>query len=345
MRVGILATEVGSRGGIQRYGSLVQRAIEDAGHDVVLRESIAWPSTRERVTGLASLAREIRGADALWVLHPRLLAAGTAVASLQRMPLVVSTHGFETWGHYSPLQRVLMGRAAVVTAVSKFSLAMMGSPARHAILMPPTWGVEVSPDSVLTPPIERRIVLFVGRLGAVYKGADIFLSLASEASEHHPDWRFVMAGSGPVDSALTTRVRELSAVQLLPDPSDADLAATYAQAAILMLPSRAERGRGNRWVSGEGFGIVLLEAARHGVTVISSDEGACPEVVASLGNGIVCPPDRHSFADAMGILMVEHEMRTILGLRGMDQARRKFSPDAFLCRVRSVLAAAVHGNR
>ena len=50
--------------------------------------------------------------------------------------------------------------------------------------------------------------------------------------------------------------------------SDADLDSLYARATVFAMPSR-----------GEGFGLVYIEAMRHGLPVTASDEDAGPEIV------------------------------------------------------------------
>ena len=49
---------------------------------------------------------------------------------------------------------------------------------------------------------------------------------------------------------------------------EADLDRYYASATVFAMPSR-----------GEGFGLVYIEAMRHGLPVIASDEDAGPEIV------------------------------------------------------------------
>jgi glycosyltransferase involved in cell wall biosynthesis len=72
--------------------------------------------------------------------------------------------------------------------------------------------------------------------------------------------------------------------------SDDDLRALYAESAVFLFPSLYE-----------GFGLPVLEASAAGVPVVSSNRGACPEVLGS--TGILFDPE-DSIAGAAGVLRI-----------------------------------------
>src|SRR5205823_2633490 len=137
---------------------------------------------------------------------------------------------------------------------------------------------------------ERNLILFVGRLWQSYKGAQLVAELGACGDLQTGDWRFVIAGAGPPDSNLSQLCSRLPNVELIADPGDDQLRDLFSRAAVLLLPSQMVAGPRGRWDGGEGFGIVILEAAIFGLASVTSDQGACPETVARLGSGVSVPP-------------------------------------------------------
>ncbi len=90
--------------------------------------------------------------------------------------------------------------------------------------------------------------------------------------------------------------------------SDADLAALYAGARALAMPSRAE-----------GFGFPVLEAMAHGVPVVTSDDPALVEVGA--GAALVAPIGEASpLAEALASVVDDGAARERLVVAGRERA-------------------------
>lgn len=342
MNISVLATRTGQFGGVQRYGAAVCAALESAGHTIMLWESGDWPSRTRRVAGMARVVKGTFGADLIWALHPRLCMAALTAGRICGVPVVVSTYGFETWGNYARSCRMSLRRANVVTVISKFSASLMGDPGLRAVMLRPTSQIGFDRTVPMRPQHERTSILFVGRLDEEYKGVDIVVELAERLSLD-PQWTFNIAGSGGVASRLRERIAIQTNLHLTVEPSDSELGRLYADAAIVLLPSRAIRHNRNRWEGGEGFGIVLLEAALSGATVVASDEGACPETVALLGNGFVGPPVTDEFEGLVRTLVNDPELRSTLARRGLAAAEH-FSVIAFREQIDYVLAVAMDSS-
>lgn len=124
--------------------------------------------------------------------------------------------------------------------------------------------------------------------------------------------RAVLTLAGPADRDPLYAARTLAAasrfgtrVQITGALEDAALARTLATHDVLVLPSRYE-----------GYGIVLAEAASHGLALIASDAGAIPEVVRHGEEALLVPPaDPRALAFAL-VAVVENEDR----LRAMQTA-------------------------
>jgi|SRR5579884_288662 len=337
MRILLVATELSSFGGIQRFSASLNAAFVSLGHSVTIFESARYP--RWAGKGLAGLGLLHGGdpADVVWCAHPRLGALAVAIAGQRKVPVVISTHGYETWFPYPAHVRLALARADVVTAVSKYSTALLGPIGRGAKLLPPTSDLYrlTAPEHELVPARERSTVTLISRLGEGYKGIKEFAAAAASLRATHPDLSFV--ASGRADPEVLSNATDWSSLEVIANPSDSELSNMYQRSAVVVLPSVAKRNERGRWIGGEGFGIVLLEAALFGAVTIASDEGACPELVATLGNGVVTDPTHEDLADALTALMADVDLRERLGARGRQVAWQRFSPAHFTERVAGIL--------
>jgi glycosyltransferase involved in cell wall biosynthesis len=333
MKISVFATELGPYGGIERYSSELVGALQRLGHDVDVTKSIDFRSKVEQLAAIGRLRRTLRQTDLLWVLHPRLGLAARLANAGRGVPMVVSTYGFENWGKFRTHRHRALQRAVVVTAISRFTIAMMGSSGRKAVLLRPTWGVDPWMPHPL-PRDQRGHVLFVSRLSEPYKGADTVIRVASTMV--HDGIDFVLAGSGdpPLHDAPNLTV--------VKRPNDDELVDLYRRAIAVLLPSRAEVHPDGSWFGGEGFGIVLLEAARAGTPVIAASHGACPETVSLIGNGLIAEPDAESFTNELRGLLSDDHLWALLSAQGHQRAER-LGPEAFEAAVKAVLAQVAEG--
>jgi glycosyltransferase involved in cell wall biosynthesis len=79
----------------------------------------------------------------------------------------------------------------------------------------------------------------------------------------------------------------------------------------------------NHGYSVEGFGLVYLEAAAHGLPIVAHKVGGVPEAVRDGETGLLVPPHRpDELADAFARLIVDDTLRRRLGEAGRAWARR-----------------------
>ena len=78
----------------------------------------------------------------------------------------------------------------------------------------------------------------------------------------------------------------------------------------------------------EAFGLYLLEALAAGVPVVQPDEGAFPELIASTGGGVLCPPgDPDALAAAWENILVNRPRLAELGRCGALAVRERFTSE------------------
>jgi glycogen(starch) synthase len=130
---------------------------------------------------------------------------------------------------------------------------------------------DTHPVTRLSPNRQRpKTVLFVGRLTA-QKGPQYFLLAAEKVLKQAPDNRFLVVGDGNERNYLEGLARELNItdkVLFTGFLSPAELDRVYSLASVCVITSVSEP-----------FGLVALEAMKHGIPVIVSRQAGVTEVV------------------------------------------------------------------
>src|SRR6185503_4401682 len=136
---------------------------------------------------------------------------------------------------------------------------------------------------------EGPVLLTVARLVEA-KGHDVVIDALPEVLMRHPETRYLIVGDGPNRQHLEARAarRGLSRAVIFAGrvPGD-EIAAHYRLGTVFVLMSRST----GRYDGLEGFGLALLEASSHGLSVIGGRTGGIPEAVREGGSGLILPPD------------------------------------------------------
>ena len=179
----------------------------------------------------------------------------------------------------------------------------------------------VTPRSAVEPK-DRLIVLTVGRLHP-RKGQHITLeALKSLAPRFRSRIEYWIVGSSTGNARYERSLRLAAAqagfpVKLLGNLPDDELTRIYERADIFAMTSIDYRH------SVEGFGLVYLEAAAHGLPIVAHAVGGVTEAVADNVTGFVVPPHHPAqLAAAFEKLVSDASLRQRLGAAGYQWARR-----------------------
>jgi glycosyltransferase involved in cell wall biosynthesis len=176
---------------------------------------------------------------------------------------------------------------------------------------------DVAPVSSTAPRAhDRPYFLFVGRLEKL-KGLDDVIPLFHD--ERGAD--LVIAGDGEHGAALRAVAAGLPTVRFLGRVDQTTLAALYRDAIALIVPS----------VGFETFGMILVEAFRHGTPVIARRLGPFPEIVEASGGGLLFST-RDELAAAMEGLRLDRLRRDALGSAGRAAFATRWTESAVLPR-------------
>jgi glycosyltransferase involved in cell wall biosynthesis len=136
------------------------------------------------------------------------------------------------------------------------------------------------------------------------------------ASSGDQSWRLAIAGRGPERERLQALIDEIAPerVSLLGYVEDLD--SFFGGLDVFALPSRLE-----------GFGLVFVEAALHGVPSVGTRVGGIPEAIADGETGLLVPVDDPSAVRDALVRMTDEGLRTRLGAAAAAWARARFTED------------------
>lgn len=177
------------------------------------------------------------------------------------------------------------------------------------------------PTAPAIKPTGRLVVLTVGRLHPRKGQLQTLAALAALPAATRAKIEYWLVGSaskGDYEHRLSRQAAQADLqVRFLGDVPDEQLGAIYAQADIFALTSIAHGS------SIEGFGLVYLEAAAHGLPVVAHDIGGVSEAMSAGETGLLVPPDRpEALTAAFARLIEDAELRARYGAAGREWARR-----------------------
>ena len=169
------------------------------------------------------------------------------------------------------------------------------------------------------------------------KGHDVLLAALGKVSDL--PWDLVCVGSQDVDASCARELAVLTddlglggRVHFVGTQIGPDLAASYAAADVVVLPTRIE-----------SYGMVLTEALARCVPVIATAVGGVPEAVGTLPDGrlpglLVPPDDAGALADALRRWLELPELRAALRANALERRASLPGWDETADRVAQVLA-------
>lgn len=280
-----------------------------------------------------SLARRLKP-DLVFCGHLHLSPLAAWIARRHQAALVCQAHGVEVWSRPRALRRRAMESADLILCVSRDTRAQLLNwidlPAERVRVAPNTFGERFTPGDASE--IRRRlgltgqkVVLSVSRLDPEqrHKGQDRIIKLLPGLIAQGLDVVYLIAGEGDDVSRLRAMANRLSLadrVRFLGRASPAELPELYRAADLFALPS-----------TGDGFGIVFLEAMACGTPALALTAGGSADAMAD---------------GELGILTDEADLAEALAgaLRNAPrpppaEVQRRFGRDAFRARLEVIFAS------
>jgi phosphatidylinositol alpha-1,6-mannosyltransferase len=243
-------------------------------------------------------------------------------------------HGIEVWEKAPPKYISAAARMTQLLVNSEFTRrkaqALHGCFERARLC----W-LATEEDDLPAPalPVSDRppTVLIVGRLvGDRPKGHRELIACWPRVTAVVPGATLNIIGDGPDRSALEALAKQSAAASRIVFEGfvpESRLAEQYARARVYAMPSR-----------GEGFGLVYVEAMRHGLPVIGSIHDAAPEVIVGGQTGYaVDQDDSEALGDVLIRLLRDASHAEKLGEAGRQRWHECFRYSAFKSRFTALL--------
>jgi len=299
---------------------------------------------RSKVDFISAAYRGAHGVRLVLAEHPNLAPVGLALRAFHRgARCAVVAHGIEVWEPLPAIRRHALRRADLVLAPSNDTMekvARVQGVERERIRLLP-WSLDPEfPVANLRPAPPRpagfpsgRVVLTVARLAANerYKGIDELIQVMPRLVEVAQDLHLAVVGDGddqPRLRQLAVHLGIAERVLFLGSLEREDLIACYDHCDIFALPS-----------SGEGFGLVFLEAMARGKPVVGGAHGGTPDIVEDGVTGfLVQHGDLAQLEDRIRRLLVNEPASHQMGTKALERVRCDFMFGRFSGRLTMLLA-------
>jgi glycosyltransferase involved in cell wall biosynthesis len=338
-------------GGIERYLQRVIQCLAEDPEAGAVEVVILWDPPRDlpadaggvgltachsdKLRFALTFARTVLSLKPEVVLFGHVLLAplaGLARLLSPKSRRLLLAYGVEVWGQESqrgvPWWERLMIRRWVdrVVSISQFTADRMREhyrlPAGMYSLMP--CAVDIGPAPATTRKRRRKgqRLLTVSRLVERYKGWHQVLRALPKVVQKVPEVEYVVVGEGPLRAeleVLAEREGVANHVRFTGRLGTEELEQVYADSDVFVMPS-----------SGEGFGIVFLEAWAHGLPVVAGNRDAAAEFITPTVDGLtVDPSSTEDIAGAILQLLQDSTAARRMGMDGYRQVRQRFSHQQF----------------
>ena len=286
--------------------------------------------------------RAANRADTLLLGHINLLPLGwLAKAFRPRLRLILFVHGIEVWGDPAYRRRRCYERALLravdrVASVGRETARIMAErfnvPASRFAILP---NAVDGPINLKPAWPQKPVFLCVTRMEAHDHGKNIDKLLQAFALlPQDVEAALEIVGDGalrPRLQALSGTLEGSERVRFLGRVSDGERDKAYRRASAFVLPSAKE-----------GFGIVYLEAWKHGLPVICGHSGGARDIVTDGEDGLVVDPENVAdLASSMYRLAANPGCAAAMGKKGAQKLKASYLDDSFRKNLAQLLAGAL----
>ncbi|MDA9269667.1 glycosyltransferase family 4 protein [Amylibacter sp.] len=322
------------------YGgvALTDTRIEMVEH-AVLKSRDWYSCNSSRVAFFLNVLKLLRANNAVIVGHLNLAPVALL---LKRMGLIkkylIVIHGIECWSRVSLLRRISLHSADVIVATTKYTVEVCSR--NNNIPKSKFAVIPLTTKQNLASKIRERSnqvfnILFVGRLeeSEKYKGLEHVIEAVQSVIKQGIPCKLTIVGDGDSRQRIQDSVGfpYKKDIAFLGRVSSKEMESIYEKSHLFVMPS-----------SGEGFGIVFLEAMSQGIPCIGGDHGGSPEVIADGVDGYLVKYGKPEIlVEKIMNLYFNHELYSSFSKESIRSVDANFSFNKFTDRWNDVIAKLV----
>lgn len=262
-----------------------------------------------------------------------------ALAKRFQLPYSICTFGIEIWRDLPAYKNQILKSSDLIITMSnytKLKLIEKGVSNSNIFILPGHVNThQFRPEIDCSHIIKdlglegKKVLLTIGSITSRtrYKGQDIVLKALPKILKKIPNTVFLIIGSGDDEARLRNIAQALNitkSVLFLGPILNSETPKYYNAADVFIMPSRVEK-IGENW-TGEGFGIVYIEANACAKPVISGRAGGAIDAVEDGVNGLLIDPtDPDEVANAVIKLLLNETYARKLGEQGRKLVEHRFS--------------------
>ncbi len=279
------------------------------------------------------------GADYIIIGHASFLALALILHAKSK---ILVAHGIDAWARFDLAREWGARRLDLILSVSDFTASRLRqansslpAPIRlFPCTLDPFYGLNmgtVIPRAELGLP-DGCMILCVSRLNSQerYKNIDLLIQAVAQLRNKRPNAFLVVVGDGDDRRRLQREAEHFNAqdiIYFMGRANEKTLFDYYRTCDIFALPS-----------TGEGFGIVYLEAMWHSKPCIGAAAGGVPEVVENDVTGCIAVQDHlESLISAIDKLVGDEDLRARMGQAGRNRLEHLYSYVGFVKRLENIL--------
>ena len=283
--------------------------------DNYVPEAVFSAFSGRRISFIKQAIHTGKNSDIVILSHVNLLVVGAFIKVLSpRTKVVLIAHGIEVWKPFPSWKRRMLSLVDIILPVSEFTRDRMQ--ALYGLRSEKFLVVNNCLDPFLQPVVnknqykrirekhglnEQDLVLFTLtriKSSEQYKGYDKVINALPEVLKKYPNIKYLIAGK--YDAAEKRRLDLLVAQLRLQDQvafagfvGDEEIADYYQSTDVYIMPS-----------SGEGFGIVFIEALYYGLPVIAGNvDGSVDALDKGKLGLLVNPQNQHEIVSAISSIL------------------------------------------
>jgi|GEM_PF-1719647 len=297
--------------------------------------------------------KALAGGGMLLFGHTQLLPLLDCLGRLSGVRCLIWTHGLEVWGDESRRWAPYLNRLNQVVSVSAFTKDQIACAGVQTpiVVIPNSVDVYLFTPTTTPERIRRNEILICGRMASKerYKGHEVLfqsLPLAEQLLGRELSIRVIGEGDDlPRLQDVARRLNIFNRVFFVGRVSTPDLIESYRHCSVFCMPSRVDRLDRGYW-TGEGFGVVYIEAAACGRPVIASTEGGAPETITPGKTGLLVDPrSPGSVARVIAKVLADPVRADEMGRQGRLLAKRRFSREQYVHNINNLILSGAHKSQ